>query len=74
MMSSHVQFPVTFTLTDAQNDATFVLVLIEATGIINNYWNDVKTQYLPALLGTLRASSKDRPVRVSLGYVVALTI
>lgn len=67
-MSSHVPIPLTFTLLDSVGDSTFVLILVEATGVILNYWQEIKTYYLPFLLEAVGVGSKSRHVRQSLQW------
>lgn len=64
-MSSHVPIPLTFTLLDSVGDSAFVLVLVEATSTILNYWQEIKTYYLPFLLEAVGPGSKSRHVRRS---------
>ena len=71
-MSSGLPLP--FTLLDSPHDASFVLVLIEASRDILNYWDDVRAHYLPILLDAVQAGNRNRPVRRSLRYWVALAI
>lgn len=52
-----------FSSPSSPGDAIAVLVLVETSATMMDYWDDVKKFYLPTLLDTLRLSNPSVSVR-----------
>lgn len=63
-MNSPLSASSSFSALTTSEDAIAVLVLVETSGLMLSYWDEVKTFYLPVLLDTLRNAHNAKTVPV----------
>ncbi len=62
-MSAASRAPLSFSLLNSPGDTIVALVLLEGSCLMLQYWHEIRTYYLPVLLGEIRASNPSTAVR-----------
>ena len=70
-MNPSVSASSSFSALTSPGDAIAVLVLVETSGVMLNYWDEVKNFYLPVLLDTLRNAHAVKTVPVRVQFVLS---
>ncbi|PSR74542.1 hypothetical protein PHLCEN_2v9719 [Hermanssonia centrifuga] len=63
-MSATSRAPLSFSLLNSPGDTIVALVLLEGSSLMLQYWHEIRTYYLPVLLGEIRASNPTTAMNV----------